>query len=87
VVPGVVALVTGADFNLSGGVFLRTYTNVFYYRPKANSVPQTLADTPCDIPAPSEMQGESIAWVPGDFFRTLGEGKGEPIFTSVCNPR
>jgi hypothetical protein len=87
-VPGLVKLVTAADFDEDAGVFLRTYTNVFYYPPKANgSVPQALVETPCDLPAPNETQGEAIAAAPGGFFRTLGEGKGEPIFSSVCSAR
>ena len=86
-VPDLVPLVTAADFDGGGGVFLRTYINVWYYPAKANgSVPQAMAETPCAIPAPSETQGEAIAWVPGGFFRTLGEGTGEPIFSSACNP-
>jgi hypothetical protein len=87
-VPDLVPLVTATDFDSSGGVFLRTYTSVWYYPAKSNgSVPQALADAPCPLPAPSETQGEAIASASGGFFRTLGEGQGEPIFSSVCNPR
>ena len=86
--PDFVPLVTATDFDSVGGVFLRTYTSVWYYPPKANgSVPQALADAPCPLPAPSELQGEAIASASGGFFRTLGEGIDEPINSSMCNPR
>ena len=87
-VPDMVPLVTAADFDSGGGVYLRTYMSVWYYPAKANgSVADALADAPCPLPAPAEAQGEAIAWVPGGFFRTLGEGADQPIFSSVCNPR
>lgn len=87
-VPDLVPFVTATDFDSGGGVFLRTYTSVWYYPAKANgSVAQALAGAPCPLPAPSEMQGEAIASAPGGVFRTLGEGTAKPIFSSVCNPR
>lgn len=89
-VPGIVSLATSAAFRPGGGgVILRTYTSVWYY-PIANgqSVADSLAAVPCDLPAPSEGQGESVTFAPdGHSYRTISEGNNEPLFKVDCSPR
>jgi hypothetical protein len=78
-----VAMFTGGDF-AKGGLFLRTYTNVFFWPPAAE-LGVMLAQTPCIVPSPPDLQGEAIAWLadPAGFL-TTSEGAGSPIHRVRC---
>ena len=56
-----VALFTGADRDFRG-LLGRTYTNVFLW-PPARDLASSLAEQPCILPAPADLQGEAIGWL------------------------
>src|SRR4029453_779412 len=70
-------LVTGGDVSVDGsGVALRTYTRVrLFQRGDAQTVSDALAGTPCEAPAPTEVQGEAPAFDPdGSGYVRISEG-------------
>ncbi|NUO50744.1 MAG: hypothetical protein HOV80_17980 [Polyangiaceae bacterium] len=87
VVNGLVPLVTAGDVHPDGtSVLLRTYTSVFFYPiGPGQTVSQALGKTPCELPAPMEQQGESIAWDrQGNAFFTLSEGASQTVHRVSC---
>lgn len=87
VVNGLIPLVTGGDVHPDGtSVLLRTYTSVLFYPIGAGqTVSQALGKTPCDLPAPAEPQGESVAWQrQGGAFFTLSEGSLQTLHQVSC---
>lgn len=86
-IPDLLPLVTGGDIRPSGdGVLLRTYASVWFYPvPKGGDLGAALATSPVAVPAPSEPQGEAIAWTAaGDGYRTLSEGASEVLHAVSC---
>jgi hypothetical protein len=80
---------TGGDVHPAGtGVLLRTYTSVLYYAmAPGRSVAEALLGAPCRLPAPDELQGEAIAWLPkGDGYLTTSEGIGADVHEVDCAP-
>jgi hypothetical protein len=78
---------TGGDVRPDGlGVLLRTYSNVFFYpMAPAQTVAEALASEPCALPAANEVQGESIAWVPGSWdYVSISEGAEAKINRVSC---
>jgi hypothetical protein len=77
---------TGGDVHPTMGVLLRTYSSVYRYAMGAGqSVAEALAGAPCVLPAPPEMQGEAIAWLPrGEGYMTISEGIGATVFEVRC---
>lgn len=70
-------LITGGDVSPDGSlVALRTYTSVLVWdRAKGQSVAEALAKPPCSAPAPTEPQGEALAFEPdGRGYITVSEG-------------
>jgi hypothetical protein len=76
-----IQLITAADM-AEGGVLIRTYTNVLFY-PAAGDVASTLAGAPCLLPAPPEIQAETIAWY-GSGYATLSEGVDQTLYRVTC---
>jgi hypothetical protein len=75
-------LVTGGDVSVDGSVVaLRTYTSVLLFqRGDAQTVSDALAGTPCEAPAPTEVQGEALAFDPdGSGYVTISEGANPAI--------
>jgi hypothetical protein len=75
-------LVTGGDVSLDGSVVaLRTYTGVLLFqRADDETVSDALAGTPCQAPAPTEVQGEALAFDPdGRGYVTISEGANPAI--------
>ena len=75
-------LVTSGDVSPDGSlVALRTYRTVLVWdRAEGRSVAQALTGHPCEAPAPSERQGEALAFMPdGEGYVTLSEGKNPPL--------
>ncbi|MCP4920936.1 MAG: PKD domain-containing protein [Proteobacteria bacterium] len=76
------AATTAADFSPHGNLLaVRTYTDVWLFRRDAS---ETLAESfdrePCDGDAPSEQQGESIAFATdGSGYFLLSEGEDQPL--------
>lgn len=86
-VPDLLPLVTGGDIRPSGdAVLLRTYASVWLYPvPTNGDLGAALAASPTALPAPSETQGESIAWTAaGDGYRTLSEGTSQVLHAVSC---
>lgn len=70
-------LVTGADITAAGDfVALRTYLTVqIYSRPAGGSIPDALAQSPCEGATVPEAQGEAIGFTPdGRGYVTASEG-------------
>jgi hypothetical protein len=75
-------LVTGGDVSVDGSVVaLRTYTSVLLFqRADDETVSDALAGTPCEAPAPTEVQGEALAFDPdGSGYVTISEGANPAI--------
>jgi hypothetical protein len=78
------APVTGASVSASGElVALRTYLSVLvWHRAPGTSLTSALAGRSCGAPAPTERQGEAIAFSSGGTrLVTVGEGLRPPIYT------
>lgn len=76
-------LLTAADISVDGSqILLRSYASVYLYpRPQGTPLAEALAQTPCELPKPSERQGETIAWSPDSkSYFTLSEGRGQTLF-------
>jgi len=79
---GEATLVTGGDVSVDGSVIaLRTYTSVLLFqRADGQTVSDALAGTPCEAPAPTEVQGEALAFDPdGSGYVTISEGANPAI--------
>ena len=86
-VGGILPLVTGGDVHPTGAsVLLRTYTNVFFYRlGPGETAAQAMGREPCELVAPGEQQGETIAWSrAGDGYATLSEGSAQTLHRVTC---
>lgn len=85
-VPDLEPIVTGASMRHDGsGILLRTQTEVWFYEVGSSGFEAALTATPCSLPAPDEPQAEAIAWrFDGGGFRTLSEGKSEPLVSVSC---
>ncbi|UDY37949.1 hypothetical protein [Dermatobacter hominis] len=71
------ALVTAGDVTRDGSlVALRTYGGVeVYRRPEGEQLAKAFETTPCEGPAPTEVQGESLGFAPdGGSYLTTSEG-------------
>jgi hypothetical protein len=73
--------VTGADVSTDGSVVaLRGYNEVWMWVRTDLSYEATLAAEPCLAPAPEEIQGESLSFLPGELsYVTLSEGATKPL--------
>lgn len=81
--------VTGADITPSGDLIaLRTYGAVWLFdRQPGQALVEALGGPPCEVGAPAETQGESIAFLPPDpgdgpgeiRVATIGEGDAPPV--------
>ncbi len=73
-------VVTGGDTAGDGSLIaLRTYETVWLWdRPPGTSIPEALQNTPCEVTAAFEPQGEAIAFA-GERLVTVGEGDNPPI--------
>ncbi len=73
--------VTGADVSTDGSVVaLRGYNEVWMWVRTDLSYEATLAAEPCLAPAPEEIQGESLTFLPGELsYVTLSEGAAKPL--------
>jgi hypothetical protein len=71
---------TGGDVSPDGSlVVLRTYDAVWLWdRSDGQSVAEALLESPCQVTAVSERQGEAVAFL-GDGLVTLGEGANQPL--------
>ena len=83
------ALVTGADLRVDDcgtRLVIRTYTHVFELRGSATAtIAELFASAPISQPAPSEMQGEAIAWAAdGRGYFTTSEGTNAPLSYVGC---
>jgi hypothetical protein len=79
------SLFTGGDIDETGAmVVLRTYDHVFAYPiPLSDRVEDALAETPCTLPAPPEVQGEAVGFQWRNFW-TISEGKGATLYRTQC---
>lgn len=80
---------TAATFSPDGAWFaIRTYTHAYLWRrPDAVSVGLMLTGEPCDLVAPSEDQGEAIAFrADGSGYITVSEGEHPAILTKDLTP-
>lgn len=76
-------LPTGGDIAPDGSmVIIRTYNRAFLFRrPLGGSLADAFAMPPCRVPAPSEYQGEAIAFAAdGASYWTLGEGANQSLY-------
>ena len=73
--------VTAADVSTDGAVVaLRGYNEVWMWTRTDLSYEATLAAEPCLAPAPDEIQGESLSFLPGELsYVTLSEGTAKPL--------
>ena len=74
--------VTGGDVSPDGSlVALRTYGRVLVWdRAAGRSVAEALTGRPCRAPAPTEVQGEALAFTPdGRGYVTVSEGRNPPL--------
>jgi hypothetical protein len=84
--PGLDNFVTAADIAPdASGLLLRTYGYAYYWPWfSGESLESALGGQPCELPAASEVQGESIAFAPdGQGFYTASEwyrGHPQPIY-------
>lgn len=85
-VPDLKPVVTGASMRRDGsGLLLRTQTEVWFYEVGQSGFEAALGVTPCSLPAPDEPQAEAIAWLlDGSGYRTMSEGKSEPLVGVTC---
>lgn len=86
-VPGMIALVTGADFSPSGdSLLVRTYPSVWQFLiPSGTPIAQALTARPCDLPEALERQGEAIAWnAAGSGYVTVSEGASATLHAYSC---
>jgi hypothetical protein len=75
-------LVTSGDVSPDGSLIaLRTYRKILVWdRAEGQPVAEALTGRPCEAPAPTERQGEALAFMPdGKGYVTLSEGKNQPI--------
>jgi hypothetical protein len=78
-----IASFTAGDLR-AGGLFLRTYTNVFYW-PVDGDLAAAVAGAPCIVPSPPDVQGEALSWTAdGSGFLTTSEGVNSPIHGVRC---
>ena len=73
---------TAGDFSpLGDQLLIRTYSDAWMWlRDGSESLADALAGEACDAVAPSENQGEAIAYTPdGSGYVTISEGTGSPI--------
>ncbi|MDG1483136.1 MAG: PKD domain-containing protein [Myxococcota bacterium] len=73
---------TAGDFSpLGDQLLIRTYSDAWMWlRDGSESLADALAGEACDADAPSEDQGEAIAYTPdGSGYITISEGTGSPI--------
>ena len=80
---GIAALATGGDISADGRlVVVRTYGGVSLWdRAAGESLVDALQGDPCAAPAPSERQGEAIAFeADGAGYVTASEGAGPALF-------
>ena len=76
------AATTAADFSPDGSLLaVRTYTDVWLFRRDATyPLEDALMGEPCDGAAPSEQQGEAIAFtLDGSGYLLLSEGQDQPL--------
>lgn len=73
--------VTAADVSTDGAVVaLRGYNEVWMWLRTDLGYEATLAAEPCLAPAPDEIQGESLSFLPGELsYVTLSEGSAKPL--------
>lgn len=73
--------VTAADISRDGTrILLRTYSSVFLFERRAGeTVAAALERAPRQLPAPSERQGEAVAFFGDGAFVTISEGSQAPI--------
>lgn len=73
--------VTAADVSADGAVVaLRGYNEVWMWRRTDLTYETTLGAEPCLAPAPDEIQGESLGFLPGELsYVTLSEGAAKPL--------
>ena len=73
--------VTAADVSIDGAVVaLRGYNEVWMWVRTDLGYQATLAAEPCMAPAPEEIQGESLSFLPGELsYVTLSEGAAKPL--------
>jgi hypothetical protein len=81
-------LVTAGSFARDGGfVALRTYTHAFVFRiAPGDRLADALGRPPCVVPAPSEPQGEAIAFTATGALRFLSEGERVPFYEVAPAP-
>ncbi len=73
--------VTGADISPSGDrLVLRGYDHIWMWSRSSLDLGEVFAQTPCELEAPSERQGESIAFGQTDDLFTVSEGRNPSIF-------
>jgi hypothetical protein len=80
-------MATGGDTHPCAPRFLlRTYTRAYEFRgPPGGSLLEAFAAAPTAVPVASEVQGETIAYLPsGGGFVTISEGKGPWINQTRC---
>jgi hypothetical protein len=78
-------MITAADISPDGSwIVIRNYLSAtMWYRPKGQSLSETVKTTGCKIPLPLQPQGETIAFSPdGMSLWTLSEGD-EPILYQI----
>lgn len=80
--PGSARATGGAFSALGDRIAIRTYDHAFLWRrDQSFSVAHAFADTPCDLAAPTEAQGEAITFTrDGAGYLTLSEGSAEPLY-------
>jgi len=73
--------VTAADVTTDGAIVaFRGYREVWMWVRTDLGYAETLAAAPCQAPSPDEIQGESIAFLPGSLaYVTLSEGSAKPL--------
>ncbi len=73
--------VTAADVTTDGSVVaFRGYNEVWMWVRTDLAYDETLAAEPCLAPSPDEVQGEALAFIPGELgYVTLSEGSTKPL--------
>jgi len=76
------AEVSGADMSWDGTtIALRGYDSVWlWHRQPGATVAETFTTEPCNAPAPDEVQGEAIAFLPDGSYATISEGNNPDLF-------
>ncbi len=84
-IPTGISLVTGGSAS-DVGVLLRTYTNVILYD-IGGDITTRLSNPGCAVSAPSELQGEAVAWkADGVGYVTVAEGANPAVYDVRCMP-